>query len=212
MARVARRVTTVFSNEMSPAFHQEKARLRVDFAEAGRNVSTSRAGASAQICERLRQQSIWHQARSVFFFAPMSEEPDIWPLLSEALRLGKAIALPRYSREGDVYLPCRVSDLDRDVRTGYYGIREPTPGCPAFDPNLLDLTLVPGVGFGINGGRLGRGKGYYDRLLARIQGWRCGVAFDWQVVPEIPMEPHDMCLDYIVTPTRWHSVSARPDP
>jgi 5-formyltetrahydrofolate cyclo-ligase len=183
---------------------QEKSRLRAQLQEADLHVSSDRAEASAMICERLRQQIVWQEARSVLFFAPMAGEPDVWPLLSEALKAGKQIALPRYSREGDSYLPYRVSDLIRDVRMGHYGIREPVPGCLSLELNLLDLTLVPGVGFGINGGRLGRGKGYYDRLLAGIQGRKCGVAFDWQVVSEIPVEPHDVCLDYIVTPTRWH--------
>ena len=197
---------------MSTLVRQAKSQLRAQLREADLRAPPDRSEASARICERLRQQSVWHQARSVFFFAPMADEPDVWPLVSEALKLGKSIALPRYSKEGDFYLPYRVSDLDRDVQVGHYGIREPAPGCPGFDLKLLDLTLVPGVGFGLNGGRLGRGKGYYDRLLARIQGRKCGVAFDWQVVSELPVEPHDVCMDLILTPTRWHWVSARPGP
>jgi 5-formyltetrahydrofolate cyclo-ligase len=190
-----------------------KARLRAQFGERGRAFSPAeRAEASARICERLKQQPVWPEARSVFFFAPLPEEADIGPLLSEALRLGKRIALPRYSKSDDCYLPHRVADLERDLQPGYFGIREPSRACPAFALDQLDLTLVPGVGFGLNGGRLGRGKGYYDRLLARISGWKCGVAFDWQVVPEIHMEPHDVCVDYIVTPARWHEVPPRPRP
>ncbi|MEY2466031.1 MAG: 5-formyltetrahydrofolate cyclo-ligase, partial [Verrucomicrobiota bacterium] len=67
----------------------------------------------------------------------------------------------------------------------------------------LDLILVPGVAFELHGRRLGRGKGFYDRLLADMRGTTCGVAFDEQIVAEIPVEPHDVHLDYLLTPTRW---------
>ena len=73
--------------------------------------------------------------------------------------------------------------------------------------NRLDLVLVPGVAFDLNGRRLGRGKGYYDRLLAEFEGWTCGVAFDQQVVEAVPSEPHDMRLTCLVTPTRWQFVT-----
>jgi 5-formyltetrahydrofolate cyclo-ligase len=65
------------------------------------------------------------------------------------------------------------------------------------------LVLVPGVAFDLRGRRLGRGKGFYDRLLADAGGLKCGVAFDEQIVTEIPVEPHDVSVDCILTPTRW---------
>jgi 5-formyltetrahydrofolate cyclo-ligase len=65
------------------------------------------------------------------------------------------------------------------------------------------LVLVPGVAFDSHGRRLGRGKGFYDQLLAFVRGTKCGVAFDEQIVPEIPIEPHDVRLNCILTPTRW---------
>jgi 5-formyltetrahydrofolate cyclo-ligase len=67
----------------------------------------------------------------------------------------------------------------------------------------LDLVLVPGIGFDVSGRRLGRGQGFYDRLLAGIAGTKCGVAFDQQVVGQIPAEKHDASMNFILTPTRW---------
>ena len=69
--------------------------------------------------------------------------------------------------------------------------------------NRLDFVLVPGIAFDLQGRRLGRGKGYYDRLLAEVRGKTCGVAFDEQIVDEIPVEPHDIHVNCILTPTRW---------
>jgi 5-formyltetrahydrofolate cyclo-ligase len=71
------------------------------------------------------------------------------------------------------------------------------------------LALVPGVVFDQEGRRLGRGKGFYDRLLPSVGGPLCGVAFDWQVLPAIPVEPHDHVLNYILTPSRWLSCKGR---
>ncbi|MBP9903534.1 MAG: 5-formyltetrahydrofolate cyclo-ligase, partial [Verrucomicrobia bacterium] len=69
--------------------------------------------------------------------------------------------------------------------------------------NRLDLVLVPGVAFDPRGGRLGRGQGYYDRLLAGVRGTKCGVAFDEQIVDAVPVGPLDIRLNCILTPTRW---------
>ena len=198
---------------MNESARTEKARLRAQLGEQARKFPVAgRVEDSARICDRLKAQPVWRETRSIFFFAPLPEEPNIWPLLTEALHLGKTVALPRYSKSGDLYLPCRGSDVDRDLQPGYFGIREPSSACPPCDLERLELTLVPGVGFGHNGGRLGRGKGYYDRLLAMIAGWKCGIAFDWQVVPHVPVEPHDVRMDYLVTPTCWHELRCRADP
>jgi len=69
--------------------------------------------------------------------------------------------------------------------------------------NRLDFILVPGVAFDLQGRRLGRGKGFYDQILAVVRGTVCGVAFDQQITPEIPVEPHDAVVNCILTPTRW---------
>jgi 5-formyltetrahydrofolate cyclo-ligase len=65
------------------------------------------------------------------------------------------------------------------------------------------LALVPGVAFDVRGGRLGRGRGFYDRLLAGVSGAKCGVAFDEQIVDAVPAGPLDIRLNCILTPTRW---------
>jgi 5-formyltetrahydrofolate cyclo-ligase len=67
----------------------------------------------------------------------------------------------------------------------------------------VDLILVPGLAFDLRGHRLGRGKGYYDQLLRGLGGITCGVAFDQQIVAGIPVEPHDVRVNRVLTPTRW---------
>ena len=192
---------------MSPTPSELKTQLRIGLrAEARRFSSAQRAEASAQICERLREQEVWSSAQSILFYAPMPEEPDLHPLLAHALAEEKAVILPRYSSRDGVYVACLVRDLEKQLQPGTFGIREPAIECPIFDLKKLDLILVPGVGFALTGFRLGRGKGYYDRLLAQVSGFKCGIAFDWQVAVEVPAESHDIRLDCILTPTRWHEV------
>jgi len=168
-----------------------------------------REAASCQICACLRQQAVWKSAGSILFFAPMPGEPDIWPLLEESLLARKTVALPRFSPATNTYLAARIQNLEQDLRRGQFGIREPTMACAEFPLNQLDLVLVPGVAFDLQGHRLGRGKGYYDRLLAAVRGVKCGVAFDEQMVAAVPVGPQDVQVDCIVTPTQWIAAESR---
>jgi len=162
-----------------------------------------RAKASAQACALLEKQAVWRKAESIFFYSPLPEELDIWRLLKDSLAAGKTVALPRFDPGSNNYVACRVQNLDGDVLTGRFGIREPAERCHLVESARLDLTLVPGLAFDLHGRRLGRGKGYYDRLLAAVGGITCGVAFDEQILDEIPVEPHDVRVHCILTPTRW---------
>jgi 5-formyltetrahydrofolate cyclo-ligase len=158
--------------------------------------------ASSRARSRLDQQKLWQQARSILFFAPLPRELDIWPLLEAALLEGKTVGLPRFDPALKTYRACRIQHPSGDVQIGNLGIREPGPDCGEL-PTHLDIILVPGMAFDLHGRRLGRGKGFYDRLLAEVRGTTCAVAFDEQIVDEVPVEPHDVHLDYILTPTRW---------
>jgi 5-formyltetrahydrofolate cyclo-ligase len=168
---------------------------------------SDRTSHSDAACRLLERQAIWATAKTILFYAPMREELDIWPLLVDSVAAGKTVSLPRFDPATNRYLACEIRDAAKDVATGQFGIREPGERCVAVPLNRLDLILVPGVAFDLRGGRLGRGNGFYDRLLAEVRGATCGVAFDEQIVEEIPVEPHDIHLNCILTPTRWVDVT-----
>ncbi len=181
-----------------------KSDLRAQMRAALQKMATDkRQQDSRQIRERLVRQSVWNEASAVLFFVPLPDEPDLLPLLAEALAAGKTVALPRYVPDTGSYAACRIEQYPQDCISGKFGIPEPSPACPIFPPNRLDLSLVPGLGFDLSGHRLGRGKGYYDRILKEVTGIRCGVAFDEQLIDQIPTEPHDIALNCILTPTQW---------
>ena len=167
-----------------------------------------RVAGSARARGLLERQSQWQAARSVLLFAPLPEELDVWPLLASALAAGKQVALPRFVAATRSYEACWILNLETDVQAGHFGIREPRSHCARVSSGEVDLILVPGVAVDLHGRRLGRGKGYYDQLLSALRGTTCGVAFEEQIVNEVPLEPHDVRLKYLLTPNRWVEVEA----
>jgi 5-formyltetrahydrofolate cyclo-ligase len=158
---------------------------------------------SSMVCRRLSENQLWCRAVSVLAYAPRPDEIDIRPLITSGLSEGKRISLPRYDPAGDRYQACRIGLPVCELPLGKFGIPEPGEDCPDVPLNQLDLVLVPGIVFDLAGHRLGRGRGFYDRLLTGVRAPKCGLGFDEQVRPEIPVETHDVLLDCVMTPTRW---------
>ena len=183
---------------------EAKAKLRQMLRVAvNRITAAERHRDSALACARLLAQPIWAGARSVLTYSHLEQEIDLTPLTKQALDGGKTVAFLAFDEAAERYRARGVGSPERDLRPGRFGILEPAKDCPEIPLNQLDLILVPGVAFDLNGHRLGRGRGYYDRLLAQADGIKCGVAFDEQIQPELPAEPHDIAMDYLLTPTRW---------
>jgi len=182
----------------------QKAALRHSVRAAlARLTATERAEAARLMSAKLLDQPVWKTAATVLLFAPLPDEPDLWSLVHTALAAGKRVALPRYDAQHAHYEAAEIGHPETDVVAGRFGVREPRPGCAGLPLNRLDLTLVPGVAFDRQCRRLGRGKGFYDRLLAELSGSTCGVAFDQQLVGVVPAEPHDVPLNCILTPAHW---------
>jgi 5-formyltetrahydrofolate cyclo-ligase len=180
-----------------------KMKLRSEFQGVLKNLSLAkREGYSAKVRTLLLQQPFWKSAATILFFAPLPNEADAWPLLAEALTDRKIAALPRFDSKSQSYVACRVQNLHGEIVKGRFGIREPDAVCEKIQSSKLDLILVPGVAFDLCGHRLGRGKGFYDRLLAGLSGIKCGIAFDEQIAEKVPAGTLDVRMDFILTPTR----------
>ena len=162
----------------------------------------ARRAESAAWCARLEGLEIWREAWCVLLFAPLPDEPEVTPLFEAAWAAGKKVGVPRFNTQHLDYEVFEVPNAAA-LAPGYYGILEPARFCAPLALNLLDLALVPGVAFDVTGRRLGRGKGYFDRLLAQVRGHTCGAAMEWQIVSEVPSEPHDVGLNSLLTPSRW---------
>ncbi len=182
----------------------EKRDLRVEMlAKAGRVGDRERALAGELICRLFHTVSHWSEVDSILFYHPLPGEPDIRPLIERALGAGKTVALPRFDAESKTYRPAVVGSLEKDLGEGKFGVMEPLASCVEIGMDLIDQVLVPGVAFDAAGRRLGRGVGYYDRILEGVVGDRVGIAFDWQMTERAPEEAHDVRMDRIVTPSRY---------
>jgi 5-formyltetrahydrofolate cyclo-ligase len=165
------------------------------------------AEASKAIRARLKESALFQNSHGLLFYAAIQGEPDLGPLMAEALAAGKLVALPRFEPVHGTYAAALV-ESSSGLQQARFGILEPATHAPIIPMNQLDLALVPGVAFDCGGGRLGRGKGFYDRLLASIRAVKCGVALDHQIEANLPREPHDLAMNCIVTPSCWIDVPA----
>lgn len=132
------------------------------------------------------------------------EELATGPLLAHALCAGKRVILPRVDRARGALVLHRIEDPRADLVPGTRGIPEPRADASVIDPSEIDWVLVPGLVFDDRGYRLGRGAGHYDRLLPTLRPEvpRWALAYDCQWTDALPVEPHDVPLDGVVSPDR----------
>jgi 5-formyltetrahydrofolate cyclo-ligase len=169
---------------------------RERLAQLGREERRAR---SERLLARLIGLPEWQAARRVLLFAPLPLEPDLDLLWSGGALAGKECAYPRVAGMKMHLLAVRSL---ADLQPTRWGLREPpSEGSAGIALDEFDLVLVPGLAFDGNGGRLGRGGGFYDRLLAgkRPVTRALGVAFAFQIVPELPLAPHDVVMDAVIT-------------
>src|SRR5579862_2932379 len=186
---------------MTSSITETKTALRQQIRAALGKISLAmRTVESLELCNRLEPQL--QSAHTILFFAPLPDELDVWPLLEKLLPAKKICALPAFDPDTQSYSSRRVKNLETDIFTGKFGISEPLLECEEIPLDKFDLVLVPGMAFDLNGNRLGRGRGFYDRILSAASGVKCGVAYDFQIVEKIPVEPHDARVTFIFTPTK----------
>ena len=158
---------------------------------------------SAAIWERLAALGEFRVAARLLIYVSTANEVGTHGLIRQLLAMGRQVCVPRFEPATESYVACQVHDFDADLAVGKFGILEPRPEAlrpAAIDP--IDAVLVPGLAFDETGNRLGRGLGHFDRLLRQTGGVKIALAFDFQVLDEVPAEPHDARMDFIVTETR----------
>ncbi len=155
-------------------------------------------GASESIQRRLLAQDWWAAAFQVGIYRSTPTEPSTDALWADLLARGARVAAPM--RRGAEYAWGWV-DADTRWRRQANGILEPEQA-PAASAGELRVIVVPGLAFDARGGRLGHGRGHFDRLLARSGALRVGLCFENRLVESVPMEPHDVPMDVVATETR----------
>ncbi|MFN0054348.1 MAG: 5-formyltetrahydrofolate cyclo-ligase [Planctomycetales bacterium] len=178
-------------------------------AHANRRNQEHKDELSRVICNKFISLAEYARARTVLFYVDVRTEVRTRDFLATALKHGKTIVVPWCNDRGELEL-FRLDSMD-DLAIGMYKILEPRPDLRALperriDVHDLDLVMVPGVAFTREGARMGHGKGYYDKLLehARPDAPLVALAFDCQLFPDIPTQPHDVFMDKILTETATH--------
>jgi len=157
---------------------------------------------SQQIQARALTLDCYRAADAIALYSPIQNEVDTGRLLDHALASGKRVYLPRWL--GQDYGFGQIASRSELV-AGRLGILEPigAPGLGEADSQNF-LVFVPGVVFDTRGNRLGRGAGYYDRLLAQFRGSAriAGLAYEFQIVEAVPAQEWDYGMHFIVTEER----------
>lgn len=183
---------------------QERKRVIREQAHANRREQAEKDEFSRIICEKFVSLPEYAAAKTVMFYVDVRTEVRTRQYLPTALSHGKEIIVPWCNTAGELEL-FRLKSMD-DLAIGMYKILEPKEEMRSLperqvDVSELDLIMVPGVAFDRDGARMGHGKGYYDKLLqhARIETPLVALAFECQMFPVIPMQPHDVFMDKIIT-------------
>lgn len=171
--------------------------LRTQMAALSPTVIQERSRAAAA---RLFGQPEYQQAEILMIYLSNWHEADTTPIVLQAWKDRKRVLAPQVGWESHRMIPVEISNLDTDISETQHGFREPSRGAP-LPVGLIDLVIVPGLGFDAHGNRLGRGRGFYDRFLSGdgFRGVSCAFALENQFVDSIPAKEHDVRMNMLVT-------------
>jgi len=158
----------------------------------------ARHGAGQAVAKRVGKLAAYAEAGTVLIYLSFGSELPTAALVSKIRADGKRLVVPKVV--GDVLTLHPIDHPDTDTAPGKWGIPEPLPTCPTLPAEQIDLFLLPGLAFDASGGRLGYGRGFFDRVLAHTGGTRIGIGFDGQIVPSVPVAAWDIPLHWIMTP------------
>ncbi|MCK5404534.1 MAG: 5-formyltetrahydrofolate cyclo-ligase [Desulfobulbaceae bacterium] len=167
---------------------------------------------SNSLTRNLWQVKAFSVAKLPFVYVDFRSEVRTIPIIQACLEKGKRVTVPLTIENPPGLRAYVVSDIEQDLTPGFRSILEPDPErTEAVDPSEIDAVVMPGSVFDLKGNRLGYGGGYYDRFLEKDapQAVRIAIAFDLQVVEEVPALPHDQQLDFIVTESRVIRITDR---
>jgi 5-formyltetrahydrofolate cyclo-ligase len=156
---------------------------------------------SLLIWRKLTRLAAFRRAAWVCTYVALPYEVQTWQMIEKMLEAGKRVVVPWVLSTGELAL-CEIREPLADLAPGAFGVLEPVVrNRKSVALDQLDLVLVPGLAFDAQGHRLGHGKGYYDRLLAKLPDGvpTVGLGYDFQLLKRLPAEPHDRAVTRVLT-------------
>ncbi|MDA1615586.1 5-formyltetrahydrofolate cyclo-ligase [Bacillus cereus group sp. TH204-1LC] len=179
---------------------EEKLRLRKQIIEHMNSLSKERyTTLSEQIAFSLYAQKEWAEAKTIGITLSMENEVNTYPIIEKAWEEGKKVVVPKCNKETRTMSFRQISNFDQ-LETVYMNLREPIPALTEeVNADEIDLQIVPGVAYTERGERIGYGGGYYDRYLMHYKEKTLSLAYSFQMVDHIPIEPFDKNIEKIIT-------------
>ena len=174
----------------------DKKELRRQIREKKRAMTeTEIVEKSAKLGELFAASSLYQNAQTIYGYLPYNQEVRTIPMLEQALKDGKRVAVPKVI--GDEMVFIYMDDLSK-VEKGYAGIPEPAADGPAADDTHA-LVLMPGLAFDPQGHRIGYGGGFYDKFLAsEPEHPTLALCYDFQMLPHLETEAFDIPVDCVL--------------
>ena len=167
---------------------------------------STRRELSARITPQIIVLDAYRDARCVLAYMSFGSEFETAALAEDVLANGKQLCLPRVDRATRRLELHIVENIERDLVSGIWGIREPRASCPQAEINRIDFVLLPGVAFTPRCERLGYGGGFYDRLIARFASHPplVAAAFALQICEQVPLDANDQRVDVVITESAYY--------
>ncbi len=154
---------------------------------------------SSIVGEEFLKSEYYKNSRVIMSYVSIKNEVDTGYINGKILIDGKKLILPKTDMETNNIIPLEIKNINELIE-GRYGILEPEDNEKnIIDLENIDIVIVPAVAFDKEGYRIGFGKGYYDRFLKEYEGIKIGIAYDFQIIDRVPIESHDMKVDFIIT-------------
>ena len=182
--------------------YDEKKSLRREISARLEKLSVEeRVKLSNLAVEKFLAHPIYKSSKVIMAYMSTAEEIQLQGFLSTAIDEKKILAVPFL--EGREMYATVLPNLE-DLEIGAYGILTVNNNVrKIIDAQEIDCIITPGLAFDVQGHRLGRGGGYYDKFLSRaVNAKKIALSYDFQIVDKVPVEPHDLNIDVIITPTK----------
>jgi len=185
-----------------PKIIQTKSQLRTQLKKKRLGLTPDQvANFSKHILTQLTKTKEYRKAKNILLYHPIQNEVDTISLLSPTTK--KTFCLPRICGKTN-HLHIHKITNSHELKTGRFNIQEPHSKHPVIARKNIDLIITPGLAFDSQGNRIGYGKGYFDRLFKNLstKAFKIALAYDFQIIENVPAEKHDQKVDLIITEKR----------